>query len=206
MSRLFAAVYDRMIAASEEACVAEWRRELLAGLDGAVLELGAGTGLNLARYPSTVDRLVLVEPDRHMRAKLEAKLAEVAPRFPVEVVDVGAEHLPFDDGAFDAVVSTLVLCTVPDPAAALAEARRVLRPGGRLLFLEHVVAADRSKRHAWQRRLEPLWKRVAGGCHLTRDTVAAIEGAGFEVEHRRESMRKANALVRTTERGVAVKV
>ncbi len=204
MGRLFAAVYDRMIAASEEACVGEWRAQLLAGLTGDVLELGAGTGLNLARYPTAVDRLVLVEPDRHMRTKLVARVDEVAPPFPVEVVDAGAERLPFDDAAFDAVVSTLVLCSVPDPAAAVAEARRVLRPGGRLVFLEHVLAdADKPRRRAWQRRIEPLWKRAAGGCHLTRDTLAVIEAAGFEVEHRRESMRKANALVRTTERGEA---
>ncbi len=204
MGRLFAAVYDRMIAASEEACVGEWRAQLLAGLTGDVLELGAGTGLNLARYPTAVGRLVLVEPDRHRRTKLVARVDEVAPPFPVEVVDAGAERLPFDDATFDAVVSTLVLCSVPYPAAAVAEARRVLRPGGRLVFLEHVLAdADKPRRRAWQRRIEPLWKRAAGGCHLTRDTLAVIEAAGFEVEHRRESMCKANALVRTTERGEA---
>ena len=207
MSRLFAAVYERMIAASEEACVADWRRALLSNLDGDVLELGAGTGLNLAHYPAAVTRLVLTEPDRHMRRRLTARLAEDPPApARVEVVDAVAGRLPFDDEGFDAVVSTLVLCSVPDQSRALAEVRRVLRPGGRLVFLEHVAAVDKPKRHTWQRRIEPVWKRVADGCHLTRQTLDAIDAAGFDVTgHQRESMRKASPLVRTTERGVAVR-
>lgn len=207
MGRLFAAVYERLISASEEAGVREWRRALLADLAGDVLELGAGTGLNLAHYPPAVRRLVLTEPDRHMRAKLTARL-EAEPPAPaaVEVVDAGAEGLPFDDASFDAVVSTLVLCSVPDQAAALAEIRRVLRPGGRLVYLEHVAADHKPGRLKWQRRIEPLWRRIAGGCHLTRRTLRSIEAAGFDVAgHRRESMRKASPLVRTTERGAAVR-
>lgn len=207
MGRLFAAVYERLISASEEAGVRDWRRALLADLHGDVLELGAGTGLNLAHYPAAVRRLVLTEPDRHMRAKLTARL-EVEPPAPaaVEVVDAGAGRLPFDDASFDAVVSTLVLCSVPDPVAALAEVRRVLRPGGRLVYLEHVAADHEPARLKWQRRIEPVWRRVAGGCHLTRETLRSIEAAGFDVaDHRRESMRKASPLVRTTERGAAVR-
>lgn len=183
----------------------DWRRDLLAGLTGDVLELGAGTGLNLAHYPSTVERLVLLEPDRHMRAKLEARLAGEPPPFPVEVRTGDATGLPFDDASFDAVVSTLVLCSVPDQEAALREAHRVLRSGGRFVFLEHVAATEKPKRHTWQRRVEPVWKRLAGNCHLTRETLVAIERAGFDVDSRRESMRKAAPLVRTTERGVATK-
>lgn len=207
MGRLFAAVYERMIAASEDACVRDWRRDLLADLHGEVLELGAGTGLNLAHYPATVTRLVLTEPDRHMRGRLEARLAAEPPApAAVEVVDAGADRLPFDDARFDAVVATLVLCSVPDQRAALAEVRRVLRPGGRFVFLEHVAADHRPNRLRWQRRLEPVWKRVAAGCHLTRRTLEEIRAAGFEVDgNRRESMRKASPLVRTTERGTAVK-
>jgi ubiquinone/menaquinone biosynthesis C-methylase UbiE len=207
VGRLFAAVYERMIAASEDACVRGWRRDLLTDLHGEVLELGAGTGLNLAHYPATVTRLVLTEPDRHMRARLEARLAAEAPApAAVEVLDAGADRLPFGDARFDAVVATLVLCSVPDQRAALAEVRRVLRPGGRFVYLEHVAADHRPNRLRWQRRLEPVWKRVAAGCHLTRRTLEEIRAAGFEVDgNRRESMRKASPLVRTTERGTAVK-
>ena len=206
MSRLFAAFYERMIAASEEACVREWRRDLLASLSGDVLELGSGTGLNLAHYPATVERLVLTEPDRHMRAKLQARLTDQRPApARVEVVDAVADRLPFDDESFDAVVSTLVLCSVPDQRSALREVHRVLRPGGRLVFLEHVAAHEKPKRHRWQRRVEPVWKRIAGGCHLTRDTRQVIAAAGFDVDAKRESMRKASPLVRTTERGIAVR-
>jgi ubiquinone/menaquinone biosynthesis C-methylase UbiE len=122
------------------------------------------------------------------------------------VVAAGVHHLPFDDGSFDAVVSTLVLCSVPELDPALAEIRRVLRPGGRLTYLEHVAAVENPKRHRWQRRLEPIWRRLAGNCHPTRTTDQAIPAAGFElVEVRRESMRKMNPLVRTSVRGHAQK-
>jgi ubiquinone/menaquinone biosynthesis C-methylase UbiE len=197
-----AALYDRTFASMEEAGLRDWRRDLLAGLSGDVLEIGAGTGLNLDHYPETVERLVLVEPDRFMRAKLEEKLD----RGRAEVVDAGAHPLPFEDASFDAVVSTLVLCSVPDPEAALAEVHRVLRPGGRFVYLEHVAAVEQPKRLKWQRRLEPLWKRLAGNCHLTRTTDQAIPAAGFELaEERRESMRKSIPLIRVTVRGHAVK-
>ena len=153
------------------------RRRLLAGARGAVLEIGGGTGANLAHYRD-VDRVTIAEPDPFMRSRIGPKLEDA--RVPVEVSAAGAEALPFPDGSFDTVVSTLVLCTVPDQAAALDEVRRVLRPGGRLLFIEHVRAAGSQAR--WQDRLEPLWRRLFGGCHPNRDTVAAIEGAGFEIE------------------------
>ena len=153
------------------------RRRLLAGARGAVLEIGGGTGANLAHYRD-VDRVTIAEPDPFMRSRIGPKL-EVA-RVPVEVSATGAEALPFPDGSFDTVVSTLVLCTVPDQAAVLDEVGRLLRPGGRLLFIEHVRAAGPMAR--WQDRLEPLWRRLLGGCHPNRDTVAAIEGAGFEIE------------------------
>ncbi len=201
-----AAWYDRTMAETEAAGLRAWRADLLGGLSGEVLEIGAGTGLNLEHYPDTVTRLVLSEPDRHMRAKLEPKVAARSAPFPVELTGAGVDPLPHPDETFDAVVSTLVLCSVPDHEAALVELHRVLRPGGRLVYLEHVAAYENPKRHKWQRRIEPLWKRWAGNCHLTRTTDQAIPAAGFElVEARRESMRKSPAFVRVTVRGHAVK-
>ena len=199
MPRLLAAIYDRLMHATEEACLADWRAALLAPLDGRVLEVGAGTGANLAYYPASVRELVLAEPDPSMRRRLAARAAGR------EVIDAGAERLPFEAGRFDAVVCTLVLCSVGDPAAALAEIHRVLAPGGRLVFVEHVAAGDdHPRRRRWQGRVEPIWKRLMGNCHLTRDTEALIRAAGFTVEEiERESLRKAMPLVRPSIRGVA---
>jgi ubiquinone/menaquinone biosynthesis C-methylase UbiE len=174
---VFAALYDLVGASAERRWMGDRRRRLLAGARGAVLEIGGGTGANLAHYRD-VDRVTIAEPDPFMRSRIGPKLEDT--RVPVEVSAAGAEALPFPDGIFDTVVSTLVLCTVPDQAAVLDEVRRVLRPGGRLLFIEHVRAAGSMAR--WQDRLEPLWRRLLGGCHPNRDTVAAIEDAGFEIE------------------------
>jgi len=202
MSFFLAAIYDRFMAKSERAALGEWRRALLAPLAGHVLEVGAGTGVNLAHYPGSLARLVLAEPDPYMRRRLAPRARERG----AEVLDASAEELPIPDASFDAVVSTLVLCSVSDPERALAEVRRVLRPGGRLVFIEHVAAWDRPDRLRWQRRLEPFWKRIAGNCHLTRTTAEAIERAGFELlEVKRESMRKALPWVRPSVRGIAVK-
>lgn len=195
-----AALYDRFMRGVEEAGLTRWRTVLLADLAGAVLEVGAGTGRNLPLYPSGVSRLVLSEPDRHMRARL---LPAASDRH-AEVVDASAERLPFADQTFDAVVATLVLCSVQDLDAALAEVRRVLRPGGRFVFMEHVAAEGRPDRLVWQRRIEPVWRRVAGNCHLTRTTEAAIARSGLEIiDIERESMRKAPGIVRPTIRGTA---
>ena len=205
MGRLLAALYDRMMANTEEACLAEWRAELLGDLEGAVLEVGAGTGLNLPYYPPTITRLVASEPDPHMRRRLAERVRALG-LDRVEVTDASLDALPGPAGRFDAVVCTLVLCSVPSPEAALREIHRVLKPGGRLVFLEHVAASDRPGRLKWQRWIEPVWKRVAGGCHLTRRTSEAIARAGFTLpEMTRESMRKALPIVRPTIRGVAVK-
>ena len=205
MGRLLAALYDRMMASTERACLSQWRAGLLDGLDGVVLEVGAGTGVNLPHYPPGVTRLVASEPDPHMRRRLVEKVRAMEMHH-VEVIDAGLEALPLADEQFDAVVCTLVLCSVPDPDVALAEIHRVLTPGGRLVFLEHVAARDRPARLRWQRRLEPLWKRVAGGCHLTRRTAEAIARAGFTIpDITRESMRKSMPIVRPTIRGIAVK-
>jgi ubiquinone/menaquinone biosynthesis C-methylase UbiE len=174
---VFAALYDPIGASMERRWMGARRRRLLAGARGAVLEIGGGTGANLVHYRD-VDRVTIAEPDPFMRSRIGPKLQDS--RVPVDVSSAGAEALPFPDGSFDTVVSTLVLCTVPDQEAVLEEIRRVLRPGGRLLFIEHVRAAGSMAR--WQDRLEPLWRRLLGGCHPNRDTLAAIEGAGFEIE------------------------
>jgi ubiquinone/menaquinone biosynthesis C-methylase UbiE len=200
MTWMFAAVYDPFMRRTERACLSDWRHDLLAPLTGSVLEIGAGTGANLAHYPRTLERLVLTDADEHMLARLRRR-PEAAR---AEIVCASAGALPFADRSFDAVVSTLVLCSVPEPSKTLAEVRRVLRPGGSLIFLEHVAAEDAPSRLHWQRRLEPLWSRIAGNCHLTRDTAKAIEDAGFRIETlTRESMQKALPIVRPTIRGVA---
>ena len=206
MGRMMAALYDRMMRGTEEACLGEWRTGLVGDLEGEVLEVGAGTGLNLPLYPASVTRLVMSEPDPHMRLKLERKAAsEPGPR--VEVIDASLEELPVSADSFDVVVATLVLCSVPDLDQALAEIYRVLRPGGKFVFLEHVAAEDRPRRLKWQHRVEPFWKWFAGNCHLTRSTEAAIAAAGFEIDDiERDSMRRSMPLVEATIRGVATKV
>jgi ubiquinone/menaquinone biosynthesis C-methylase UbiE len=204
-----AKVYDRQLRAMEDGGLRRWRAELLADLDGDVLEIGAGTGLNVDHYPATVRRLVLTEPDKHMRIQLEERVHEVqaAGEAPseVEVVDATASRLPYPEASFDAVVSTLVLCSVPDQSAALTEVERVLKPGGRFVVIEHVAAVDKPKRLKWQRRVEPLWKRVAGNCHLTRTTGLALAERFDAADLTSESMRKASPIVRTSVRGVATK-
>ncbi len=195
-----AAIYDWFMRDLERACGDAWRRELLTDVGGDVLEIGAGTGRNLDHYRfDRVNRLVLAEPDLHMRRKLEARV----PR-DVELIPSAAEQVDAPDASFDVVVATLVLCSVTDVPRVLSEARRVLRPGGRLVFLEHVLAPDASRQN-WQRRVEPLWRRIAGNCHLTRDTEASIRSAGFTIDRiTRESARKAMPIVRPTIRGIAV--
>ncbi len=175
--RIFAALYDRLGEAAERGWMGERRSRLLSGASGEVLEIGGGTGANLPHYHAA-ERVVVTEPDPFMREKLHPKLPQA--RVPTKVSGAGAEDLPFADGSFDAVVSTLVLCTVPDPRVALAEIRRVLRPGGELLFMEHVRGSAGMAR--WQDRIEPLWMKLFAGCHPNRDTVGAMEAAGFVLD------------------------
>lgn len=205
MSWLMAALYEPFMRGSEEACLARWRAELLRDLSGEVLEVGAGTGATLEHYPKSVTRLVLCEPDPHMRRKLEAKIALFEPQN-TRVSDASLDGLPFLPASFDAVVCSLVLCSVSDQKAALGQIRRVLKPRGKLIFLEHVAAENRPERLKWQQRIEPLWKRLMGNCHLTRRTEAAIMSAGFRIERiERESIRKALPIVRPSIRGIARK-
>ena len=162
----------------------EHRIEALAGLSGRVFELGAGTGGNFAHYPETVTALTAAEPEPYLRERaIEA--ARAAP-VPVDVVDAVADELPFEDGSFDAAVACLVLCSVPDQARALAELRRVVRPGGELRFYEHVHANRQPLRGVLEfGDRTRLWPLVSGGCHGTRETLTAIEQAGFAVEQSR---------------------
>jgi ubiquinone/menaquinone biosynthesis C-methylase UbiE len=176
--RVFAWGYDRFQRRSEEMGMRRQRAVLLAHARGRCLEVGAGTGLNLRGWPE-VDELVLSEPDPHMAAQLRRKLASVGRS--AEVVEAPAERLPFPDASFDTVALTYVLCTVPDPADALREIARVLKPGGRLLFIEHVRAIDPGLAR-WQDRLHGAWYLFANGCHCNRDTLAEIESSPLEVE------------------------
>jgi ubiquinone/menaquinone biosynthesis C-methylase UbiE len=198
---IFAAFFDRMSRTVERKGMGDLRRNLLANATGRVVEIGAGTGLNFSHYPPVVTEVVATEPDPSMlrRAREAATRAPV----PVRLERAGAEHLPVDDGFADTVVATLVFCTIPDPPAALAEIRRVLAPGGRVLFLEH-VRAENPRLARWQDRLQPLWSRFGGGCHPNRDTIAAIEQAGFRFdEMQRFSFRPNIVLDKPHARGIA---
>jgi len=178
--------YDRRVlpeligCACRSRAIARQRARLLPDAEGEVLELGVGGGANLRFYdPARVRRVQGVDPSPELRAK-----AEAAPRpagLRVSVADGRAEALPFPDRSFDTAVATFTLCSVADPQAALSEVRRVLKPGGRLLFCEHGLAPER-RIARWQRRLEPAWSAMAGGCRLTRDPPTEIAAAGFRLE------------------------
>jgi SAM-dependent methyltransferase len=175
----FARAYPTAAARADARGAAEHRRRLLSGLSGRVVELGAGDGRNFAHYPTAVSEVVAVEPEPTLRAR-----AAAAPRtVPVTLCAALADDLPFEDGAFDAAVASLVLCSVPDQARALAELRRVLRPGGELRFYEHVLGRRQPKRALFQfADRSGIWPAIAAGCHLARDTEAAIAAAGFTIE------------------------
>jgi ubiquinone/menaquinone biosynthesis C-methylase UbiE len=157
----------------------EHRRKTVEGLSGRVLEIGAGSGANFPHYDAAVTTVVAVEPEEHLR-HIATHAARSAP-VPVEVIDGVAESLPFEDASFDAGVASLVLCSVRDPARSLAELYRVIRPGGELRFYEHVVS-ERAGHAKFQSAIAPAWRFLAGGCHTNRDTVAAIERAGFQIQ------------------------
>lgn len=162
------------------------RRELLAGLSGDVVEVGAGDGRNFAHYPRSVTRVLALEPESRLRERAR-RAARMAP-VPITVVDAVGERIPADDGAVDAAVCCLVLCSVEDQAAVLGELSRVLRPDGEMRVYEHVLARDGVRRRA-QHVLDAsgVWPRVAAGCHLARDTAGSITDAGFVLHERRGS-------------------
>jgi ubiquinone/menaquinone biosynthesis C-methylase UbiE len=173
---LFARIYDRALARGEKAGMRDLRAEVVAEARGDVLEIGAGTGLNLNHYASSVASLTLTDPEAPMVAQLH-KRAQGHPLAPT-ILEAPAESLPFADDSFDAVVSTLVLCTVTDVNATLAEVRRVLRPGGALLLVEHVRGDDDLAR--WQDRLHGPWKAIGYGCNCNLNTAVSLEQAGFD--------------------------
>lgn len=176
---IFARVYDRLTASAQEEEEAPLRRELLSGLSGRVIEVGAGNGHNFEHYPSSVTHVLAVEPEKYLRQRAVERAA--AAGVDIDVVDGVAEKLSADSGSLDAGVACFVLCSVSDQSTALTELRRVIRPDGELRFLEHVLAnggLSRAQRVADR----TFWPLVAGGCHAARDTKAAIEQAGFEVE------------------------
>jgi ubiquinone/menaquinone biosynthesis C-methylase UbiE len=179
---VFARLWSLM-SSHEPAEIRRHRDELLAGLSGRVIEVGAGVGTNFAHYPLTVQQVMAVEPEPYLRAR--ARAAAASAHIPIEVLDGVADCLPGEDRTFDAAVACLVLCTVPDQAAALTELRRVLRPGGELRFYEH-LRSNRPALALSQRAVDRVfWPRAFGGCHTSRDTLAAIAAAGFEVEQQR---------------------
>lgn len=195
--RAFARIYDRVLEASEQAGLREIRRDTLAAATGRTLELGAGTGLNHDLYPEAVTELVLTEPFAPMARQLRTKVPGAS------VVEAPAERLPFPDHSFDTVAVTLVLCTVDDPAQALREVARVLRPGGRLLFMEHVRAEEPGLAR-WQDRLHGPWYLLGHGCHCNRDTLATLHASPLEVDRAvRGSVPKAAPLTRPMIRGSA---
>jgi len=205
MSLLIACFYDSLMAKTETACLREWRHELLQQVSGEVLEIGAGSGANIKLYPDNVSRLVVTEPDKHMRKRLLERVADQR-LGNVSVASCTAEQIEAEDESFDYVVASLVCCSVTDLQACLSEIRRVLKPGGGFVFMEHVAAAGGSPRRQWQNILNPIWKTFMGNCHLNRETERAIVTGGFEITQiKRESMRRAPSFVRPTIRGLALK-
>ena len=176
--RIFAGIYDHVMAKTEKAGLGAHRQALLAAATGDVLEIGAGTGANLPYYGEGVRTLTLTEPEKPMARRLQKRILERRPD--AKLLRAPAEDLPFNDDAFDTVISTLVLCTVDDQLRALRELRRVLRPGGRLLFVEH-IRSDDEKLARLQDRMLPINIRIGHGCHCNRPTLDGIRHAGFDV-------------------------
>jgi ubiquinone/menaquinone biosynthesis C-methylase UbiE len=178
---VFARFYERFSHVAEAKGASGYRDRLLAGLHGRVIEVGVGNGLNFAHYPRTVTEVVAIEPESFLRSRAEEAAGSVS--VPLTIFDGTADALPVLDAAFDAGIASLVLCSVPDQPSALAELRRVIRPGGELRFFEHVVskrAGPARVQRIADRTIRPF---VTGGCHVARDTLAAIEAAGFVIEH-----------------------
>jgi ubiquinone/menaquinone biosynthesis C-methylase UbiE len=192
-ARIFATIYEPSLWLGEVMGMRRRRSALLRGAAGRVVEIGAGTGLNLTHYPEGLTQLVLTEPESAMRGRL-ARRAQREAR-DVDVVDAPAERLPLPDGSVDTVVATLVLCTVDEPEHALREIKRVLRPGGQLLFIEHVRASSTFLAR-WQDRMLKPWRSFAAGCHCNRPTVDLMRTCGFEVAAENEAWRGMPPIIR----------
>jgi ubiquinone/menaquinone biosynthesis C-methylase UbiE len=178
-SPLLARIYDAVLAPTEWMGVRDQRRRLMDGLSGRVVEIGAGTGLNVPLYSATAHEVHAIEPDRHMLEKLRSKASGSSTRLYLYRAD--AHHLPFAGGVFDVAIVTFALCTIPDPERALDEAHRVVRGGGVLRFLEH-VRSEKNRTAGWQDRAAPLWGRISGGCRLNQPTIEILEATRWEVD------------------------
>lgn len=205
--RVFAHIYPRIAAVAENAGQRETRRELIGQAEGRTLELGAGSGLNLPHYTPRVSELIVTEPSPHMLAQLRRQMSDSPPKArTVKLVQAGAEELPFDEEHFDTVVFTYVMCTVPDPKRALDEVARVLRRGGKLLFLEHVHAGEGTMLGRFQDLVELPHRYIAAGCHPNRRTEQLLEESPLQLErleHGRQP--RAPLTVRPTIMGSAAK-
>ena len=176
---IFAAFFDRMSRGAEKRGLGELRDEVVGKASGVVVEIGAGTGRNFAHYPSAVREVLATEPDPNMLKRAPEALGTAT--VPIRLEQATADRLPVEDATVDTVVATLVFCSIDDPDAALAEIHRVLKPGGRVVFLEH-IRADSQRLAKWQDRIQPVWSFFGGGCHPNRDTPAAYKRAGFVLE------------------------
>jgi ubiquinone/menaquinone biosynthesis C-methylase UbiE len=200
---LMAKYYDHAMKKMEYGGMEFKRRELLADTYGEVLELGAGTGLNLRHYPEAVTGITLTEPDPYMNRELAKKTQQGGSRLK-HIIPCQAEKLEAENHSFDCVVATLVFCSVQDPEQALSEVKRILKPGGRLFFIEHVLAEKEPELITWQRRWEPLWVRCGGNCHLTRPTATTMMNAGLafdKLEH--PVLQKVPGVVKHAIQGIA---
>jgi ubiquinone/menaquinone biosynthesis C-methylase UbiE len=203
-SYFMARFYDASMRKMEDACLSVWRSDLLSEAHGDVLEIGSGTGVNLSYYPKSINSLVLTEPEPHMLHLLRSKISEgYGGKYRAE--GLAANRLEFPDNSFDSVVSTLVLCSVDSPAAALGEIKRVLKPGGKLYFIEHVIANETPRLIKWQKFFQPFWICMCGNCHLTRDTETNITHAGFTF-HKIERINSSGGppIVSPTIKGIAI--